>query len=256
MGIAEQMGKTLQRTSVSTNIKERLDFSCALFGVRYLYVLLIVEFLICPILARRWIGSQCTSSAGPPWSYARSCHMANSTSRYVFFFYRIVGHLVLCRRRLERRRSASFQPSFIRGQPSTGYYRNHSRTFYYYVRISNNIHLKVYHNGKAVFYVASRGHHADIGGITPGFIRVLMLVLIYILKLGSMPPFSKTLAEEGAAIESYKLVKNGVFQEEGVREVLKHSRNLSDNISDLKAQVYLIWLFFVNYLSISLGCCK
>jgi len=47
-----------------------------------------------------------------------------------------------------------------------------------------------------VFYVASRGHHADIGGSTPG----------------SMPPFSKTLLEEGAAIKSFYLVKSNVFQ--------------------------------------------
>lgn len=52
---------------------------------------------------------------------------------------------------------------------------------------------------KPVFFVASRGHHADIGGITPG----------------SMPPHSKALREEGAVFVSFKLVKDGVFQEEG-----------------------------------------
>lgn len=50
-----------------------------------------------------------------------------------------------------------------------------------------------------MFFVASRGHHADIGGITPG----------------SMPPNSKTLQDEGATFKSFKLVKNGVFQEDG-----------------------------------------
>lgn len=95
---------------------------------------------------------------------------------------------------------------------------------------------KVFDKGKPVFYVASRGHHADIGGISPG----------------SMPPFSKTLEEEGACIMSFKLVINGVFQEEGITEILqapgkmkrdlhdppiKGTRNLKDNISDLKAQV-------------------
>jgi 5-oxoprolinase (ATP-hydrolysing) len=54
------------------------------------------------------------------------------------------------------------------------------------------------------FYVASRGHHADIGGTTPG----------------SMPSDSQTLVEEGAVIHSYKLVSGGVFQEEGITEVL------------------------------------
>jgi 5-oxoprolinase (ATP-hydrolysing) len=110
-----------------------------------------------------------------------------------------------------------------------------------------------------VFYVANRGHHADIGGITPG----------------SMPPFSKTLFEEGACIKSFKLVKDGIFQEEGLHisldflffdeaHVLNNvfldegiiellmapgklkrepheppcfgTRNLADNLSDLRAQ--------------------
>ena len=53
---------------------------------------------------------------------------------------------------------------------------------------------------KAVFFVASRGHHADIGGITPG----------------SMPPHSRHINEEGAVFRSFYLVKNGVFQEEGI----------------------------------------
>ena len=50
-----------------------------------------------------------------------------------------------------------------------------------------------------MFFVASRGHHADIGGITPG----------------SMPPHSKSIFEEGAVFKSFFLVKNGVFQEQG-----------------------------------------
>jgi hypothetical protein len=54
----------------------------------------------------------------------------------------------------------------------------------------------VFSGGRVVFFVASRGHHADIGGISPG----------------SMPPNSKLLVEEGAAVVSFKLVKNGVFQ--------------------------------------------
>jgi len=96
----------------------------------------------------------------------------------------------------------------------------------------------VYHGGKAVFYLASRGHHADIGGITPGINFALVINNIYLINIkGSMPPFSKTLAEEGAAIRSFKLVEGGVFQEDAIKEILKKSRNLSDNISDLKAQV-------------------
>jgi len=67
--------------------------------------------------------------------------------------------------------------------------------------------------------VASRGHHSDVGGISPG----------------SLPPFSKFLSEEGVAIFSFKLVENGVFKENEIWEILNESRNLEDNISDLKA---------------------
>lgn len=63
--------------------------------------------------------------------------------------------------------------------------------------------MQVFRGGVSapVFFVASRGHHADIGGITPG----------------SMPPHSTTLQQEGAVFTSFKLVMGGVFQEEGER---------------------------------------
>ena len=62
--------------------------------------------------------------------------------------------------------------------------------------------FKVFYSGVAtpVFYVASRGHHADIGGTVPG----------------SMPPFSRSIFEEGAVFKSFFLVKDGVFQEKGI----------------------------------------
>jgi 5-oxoprolinase (ATP-hydrolysing) len=65
----------------------------------------------------------------------------------------------------------------------------------------SHFNAQVFYKGedKPVFFVASRGHHADIGGITPG----------------SMPPHSKTIFEEGAVFKSFFLVKNGIFQEEG-----------------------------------------
>lgn len=89
----------------------------------------------------------------------------------------------------------------------------------------------VFNNGEIVFYVASRGHHADIGGTRPG----------------SMPPDSRWLYEEGPAILGERLVEKGRFNKERVVELLLHepakypgvsgTRTLSDNISDLKAQV-------------------
>ncbi len=88
----------------------------------------------------------------------------------------------------------------------------------------------VFHDGKIIFFLASRGHHADIGGISPG----------------SMPPHSKRLEDEGAMIIAFKLVRDGEFQEKGITEILKSpgklpgnygTRNLHDNLSDLRAQV-------------------
>ena len=80
------------------------------------------------------------------------------------------------------------------------------------------------------FFLSGRGHHADIGGIAPG----------------SMPPRSSKLEDEGAMIVAFKLVKDGRFQEEGITEILNApgklegnsgTRNLRDNLSDLRAQV-------------------
>jgi 5-oxoprolinase (ATP-hydrolysing) len=88
----------------------------------------------------------------------------------------------------------------------------------------------VFHEGEIVFFVASRGHHADIGGIAPG----------------SMPPHSNRLEDEGAMIVAFKLVKDSHFQEQGITEILQSpgripgnhgTRNLRDNLSDLRAQV-------------------
>jgi 5-oxoprolinase (ATP-hydrolysing) len=87
------------------------------------------------------------------------------------------------------------------------------------------------HGEKILFYVASRAHHADIGGILPG----------------SMPPHSRELYQEGAAIKSEKLVSAGRFNEERITQLLltepakyhgcSGTRCLADNISDLKAQI-------------------
>jgi 5-oxoprolinase (ATP-hydrolysing) len=79
--------------------------------------------------------------------------------------------------------------------------------------------------GVPLFYVASRGHHADIGGITPG----------------SMPPTSKTVEEEGVLLDNFQLVDKGHFREKEIAEVLSSGtypvRNLAQNIADLQAQI-------------------
>ena len=76
-----------------------------------------------------------------------------------------------------------------------------------------------------LFYVASRGHHADVGGITPG----------------SMPPNSTRVEEEGVLIDNFKLVDRGEFRERALRELLTSGdypvRNVTQNIGDLQAQI-------------------
>ena len=78
---------------------------------------------------------------------------------------------------------------------------------------------------RPLFYVAARGHHADIGGITPG----------------SMPPFSKHISEEGVLLDNVQLVREGVFLEAELTQLLTHDahpvRNVAQNIGDLRAQV-------------------
>lgn len=126
---------------------------------------------------------------------------------------------------------------------------------------------KVFQDGKPVFYVASRGHHADIGGITPGIYNVLGSY--HIRTIGSMPPFSTSLEEEGVCIKSFKIVVNGEFKEKELIEILKYpksskrkahqlpisgSRTIRDNISDLKAQASKC--IFVQVLIELKGCSK
>ncbi|KAJ1473562.1 Hydantoinase B/oxoprolinase-domain-containing protein [Baffinella frigidus] len=101
----------------------------------------------------------------------------------------------------------------------------------------------VFADGKPVFFVASRGHHADIGGITPGSMPPHSKTLVE--EGTSMPPHSKTLVEEGMCVESFKLVDGGAWQEAGVVALLNSpaafegcaaARKIPDNLSDLRAQ--------------------
>ncbi|CAK9147854.1 unnamed protein product [Ilex paraguariensis] len=182
MGIAEQMGRTLQRTSISTNIKERLDFSCALFGPD---------------------GGLVANAPHVP------VHLGamSSTIRWQLNYW---GD------------NLNEGDVLVTNHPCAG--GSHLPDI--------TVITPVFDSGKLVFFVASRGHHAEIGGITPG----------------SMPPFSKSIWEEGAAIKAYKLVENGIFQEEGITKLLRFpsdesahnipgTRRLQDNLSDLHAQV-------------------
>jgi 5-oxoprolinase (ATP-hydrolysing) len=185
MGIAEQMGRTLQRTAISVNMKERLDFSCALF----------------------------TKNGGL---------VANAP------------HIPVHLGAMER--AVSFQVEYWNSGGREGI-KEGEVLVSNHPQLAGGSHLPditvitpVFHEGKIIFFVASRGHHADIGGIAPG----------------SMPPHSNKLEDEGAMIIAFKLVRDGKFQEEGITEILQSpgklpgnsgTRNLRDNMSDLRAQV-------------------
>jgi len=183
MAIAEQMGRALQKTSVSTNVKERLDYSCALFD----------------------------SSGGL---------VANAPHLPVH-----LGSMSTC----VRRQAEIWKGKLEKGDVIVSNHPEYGGTHLPDITVITPAFDTA--GTKILFYVASRAHHADIGGILPG----------------SMPPHSRELYQEGAAIKSEKLVSAGRFNEERITHLLltepakyqgcSGTRCLADNISDLKAQI-------------------
>lgn len=182
MSVAEQMGRTLQQTAISTNIKERLDFSCALFDRN---------------------GDLVANAPHVP------IHLGAMS-------FAVKAQKEMWEGKLQK------GDVLVTNHPLAGGSHLPDITVITPVLDKDN---------NPVFWTASRGHHADIGSISAG----------------SMPPNSKTIFDEGAAIITHKLCSDGKFDEEGITRLLleepaKHpggsgTRTLSDNISDLKAQV-------------------
>jgi 5-oxoprolinase (ATP-hydrolysing) len=181
MGIAEQAGRALQKTAVSTNIKERLDFSCTIFSPD---------------------GGLVANAPHVP---------------------AMIGSMAYAVRWQIERWGSNLRPGdvILSNSPIAG--GTHLPDLTVITPVFDELGKKI------VFWTASRGHHADIGGTLPG----------------SMPPNSKELWEEGAVIESFKVVENGIFKEEELTKLLmapaaipgcSGSRCLKDNISDIKAQ--------------------
>ena len=175
MNIAEQMGLQLQNTAYSVNIKERLDFSCALFDAEGNLI------------------------ANAPHMPVHLGSMGESIKTVI-------------------RENAG------RMQPGDVYALNdpyHGGTHLPDVTVITPVYL----GSQPTFYVGSRGHHADIGGTTPG----------------SMPPFSTRIEEEGVQINNVKLVDRGVLREAEMVALLQSgefpSRNPQQNMADLKAQI-------------------
>jgi 5-oxoprolinase (ATP-hydrolysing) len=175
MNIAEQMGLQLQNTAYSVNIKERLDFSCALFD------------------------SQGNLIANAPHMPVHLGSMGESIKTVI------------------RENANNMQPGdvFVLNDPY------HGGTHLPDITVITPVYL----NDVPTFYVGSRGHHADVGGTTPG----------------SMPPFSTRIEEEGVQINNVKLVAQGVLQEAAMVVLLQSgeypSRNPAQNMADLKAQI-------------------
>jgi 5-oxoprolinase (ATP-hydrolysing) len=182
MSVAEQMGEVLARTSHSVNMKERLDFSCAIFDAN---AQLVANAPHVPVhlgsmgASVEYILQQCGDSMKPGDAYALNDPYHGGT------------HL----------------PDVTVVTPVFDTMDNQSG------------------GNQLLFFVASRGHHADIGGITPG----------------SMPPGSGHIDEEGVLLDCVPILQAGEFNEDLLRELLGAgpypARNIEQNLADLRAQL-------------------
>jgi 5-oxoprolinase (ATP-hydrolysing) len=181
MNIAEQMGLRLQNTAYSVNIKERLDFSCALFD------------------------GQGQLIANAPHVPVHLGSMSESIRSVI-----------------ERNPAMVPGDVFVLNDPYHGGTHLPDITVVTPVFLDGEV--------RPAFYVASRGHHGDVGGSTPG----------------SMPPFSTSISEEGVLIDNFHLVATGpdghpVMREAEMRALLASgpwpSRNPDQNLADLRAQI-------------------
>ncbi len=174
MSIAEQMGLVLQRTAISTNIRERLDFSCAVFD------------------------GQGNLVANAPHIPVHLGAMGESVRAVIRAHPDLADGDV-----------------FATNDPMAG--GSHLPDI--------TVVTPVFYQGRLTFFTASRGHHADVGGISPG----------------SMPPFSTRLDQEGVVLSALPIVRAGVFQDVALAQVLTTgaypARDPQQNVADLQAQV-------------------
>ncbi|MCP9832120.1 hydantoinase B/oxoprolinase family protein [Synechococcus sp. HJ21-Hayes] len=177
--IAEQMGTRLQLTSASVNIKERLDFSCALFDCR---------------------GALVANAPHIP------VHLGSMGASVVALLAAV-----------ERGEHPPLAPgdAVVSNNPFNGGTHLPDLT----------VITPVFAGPELIGFVASRGHHADVGGTTPG----------------SMPPHSRSIAEEGLLLDNVPLIRDGAFEEAVWRQRLAAGpwpvRNPDQLLADLQAQV-------------------
>jgi 5-oxoprolinase (ATP-hydrolysing) len=202
MSIAEQMGVTLQNTAYSVNIKERLDFSCAVFDASGSLVANAPHMPVHLGSMDRAVETIIRENRGriaPGDVYAINAPYNGGTH---------LPDITVCTPVFETSFEARARPSRLALLAPQDDAREHLRT-----------------TPKILFWVASRGHHADVGGISPG----------------SMSPNATTIEEEGVYIDNFKLVDRGRFRERELNELLTKAphpaRNPVQNINDLKAQI-------------------
>jgi len=176
MAIAEQMGEALRRTSLSVNIKERLDYSCALFTRE---------------------GDLVANAPHVP------VHLG------------AMGETV--RALLRTRGAAGTRAGLVLASNDPYHGGSHLPD----ITVVSPVHDE---RGELAFFVANRGHHADVGGVVPG----------------SMPPFSRDIAEEGVLIHDFAIVEDGRFRDEAVAALLGAGphpvRGIAERLADLRAQ--------------------
>jgi len=178
MSIAEQMGYTLQNTALSVNVKERLDFSCAIFDASGALI------------------------ANAPHMPVHLGSMGESVRAVLRDNHGSIGH----------------GDAYVLNNPYNG------GTHLPDITVVTPV-FETPNSDKILFFVASRGHHPDVGGRTPG----------------SAPPDSAHIVEEGVLINNFKLVDQGTYRETEMMEVLTSAqypaRNPEQNIADLRAQL-------------------
>ncbi|PLC54126.1 5-oxoprolinase [Pollutimonas nitritireducens] len=177
MSIADQMGVRLQNTAYSVNIKERLDFSCAIFDVQ---------------------GNLIANAPHMP------VHLGSMSESIKTVMRENAGRM-------------QAGDAYVVNDPY------HGGTHLPDVTVITPVFDRA--GDRILFFVGSRGHHADIGGLTPG----------------SMPPNSRTVEDEGVLFTNFQLVGNGVFHEAEARAILGSgkwpARNPDQNLADMRAQI-------------------
>jgi 5-oxoprolinase (ATP-hydrolysing) len=200
MSIAEQMGEALRNTAQSVNIKERLDFSCAVFDAHGQLVANAPHMPVHLGSMDRSVETVIHANAGK--MRPGDVYMLNAP-------YNGGTHLPDI---------TVITPVFAMGSDPAGLTAGHNLLSEHGVSPTGS-------DPTILFYVASRGHHEDIGGLTPG----------------SMTPRATTIEEEGVYIDNFKLVDQGRFLEAETHALLSGARyparSPAKNIADLKAHV-------------------